>query len=130
MKADPEHRAALETAPPHGSAQQEVMTQIAAACGPQQHLVCWGYSYWSDFACVQWTIDQGAPWGSEPEAGTCCTLRDKLSPQLFEFAHKHGCPCDCEVANCKVVLWDDDQYLPAQPDIVSTEAGYLSPEGC
>ena len=55
-------------------------------------------------------------------------MRDKLSPQLFEFAHRHGCPCDCEVTDCKIVLWDDDgEYLPAEPDIVSTEAGYLPP---
>lgn len=56
-----------------------------------------------------------------------CTLRDKLSPQLFAFAHRRGCPCDCEVTDCRIVLWDDDgQYVPAEPDIVSTEANYRS----
>jgi hypothetical protein len=87
----------------------------------------WGYSYWSDFGCVQWAIEHGASWGSEPEPGTCCTLRDKLNSELFEFAHRHGCPCDCEVTDCMIVLWDDGQYVPAEPDIVSTEANYLSP---
>ena len=74
---------------------------------------------------MQWAIEHGAPWGSQPAPGTCCTLRDKLSPQLFAFAHTHGCRCDCEVTDCRIVLWDDDgQYLPAEPDMVSTEAGY------
>ena len=57
----------------------------------------WCCSYWSHPACLRWAIEHGAPWGSEPVPGTCCTLCGKLSPQLFEFAHRHGCPCDCEV---------------------------------
>jgi hypothetical protein len=116
---------ALAVAGQHGHLQSVIwLRERAGAAWPA---MLWGYSYWSDFGCVQWAIEHGASWGSEPEPGTCCTLRDKLTPQLFEFAHRHSCPCDCEVTDCMIVLWDDGQYVPAEPDIVSTEANYLSP---
>ena len=117
---------ALAVAGQHGYLQSVMwLREHAGAAWPA---TLWGYSYWSDAACLQWAVQHGAPWGPEPEPGTCCTLRDKLSPQLFEFAHRHGCPCDCEVVDCRIVLWDDDEYVPAEPDIVSTEAGYLPRE--
>ena len=108
----------------HESAQQEVLSrkallsQIAAACGPQQHLFLAGTGrrwrrVYCDFSVIKETSYQSA----------------LATPQLFEFAHRHGCPCDCEVTDCRIVLWDDDgQYLPAEPDMVSTEAGYTPPD--
>jgi hypothetical protein len=114
----------LAVAGQHGHLQSVIwLREHTGAAWPT---MLWGYSYWSDPACLQWAIEHGAPWGSEPVRGNC-TLRDKLSPQLFEFAHRHGCPCDCEVTDCKVVLWNDGQYVPAEPDIVSTESGYVPP---
>ena len=75
---------------------------------------------------AQCAIEHGASWGSMPVRGNC-TLRDRLSPQLFAFAHRHGCPCDCDIVDCRIVLWNDGEYLPAEPDIVAAEAGYVPP---
>jgi hypothetical protein len=51
---------------------------------------------WLHLCTLQWAVEQeGVPWGESPPQNTCYWLLDQMAEEVWEWAHEHGCPCNC-----------------------------------
>jgi hypothetical protein len=55
----------------------------------------WTAACWTDLSTLRWAMDSGVSWGTPLMAGTCSHLRRLLDADAWQWAHEHGCPCDC-----------------------------------
>jgi hypothetical protein len=56
-----------------------------------------GHRCWPRLSTLRWAIESGATWwDSEPLVWYMCgSLRDIVDADAWQWAHEHGCPCDC-----------------------------------
>jgi hypothetical protein len=73
----------------------ELGGQLPTRLWSVRHAHHWQDAYWGHLCTVRWAMDNGASWGTPTDTGTCKKLRRFMHADAWQWAHEHGCPCDC-----------------------------------